>query len=95
MRRTRRDTRYLLSRPWEGLLSIVGDVEVERHDEERREVWVVSALPAHPEETLTLDLSGEDRSVTVRVLESGPIVRVDGSIRHRLRLAIVGDSPAS
>lgn len=90
MRRTRRDTRYLLSRPWEGLLGIVGDVVVERHDEKRREVWVVSALPAHPEEMLTLDLSGEEpRSMTVRVLESGPVVRVDGSIRHRLRLAII------
>lgn len=90
MRRTRRDTRYLLSRPWEGLLGLVGEVAVEWHDEERREVWVVSAMPAHPEELLTLDLSGQERrNMTVRVLESGPVVLVDGSIRHRLRLAIV------
>jgi hypothetical protein len=90
MRRTRRHTRYLLSRPWEGLLGISGDVAVELHDEVRRELWVVSVLPAHPEELLTLDLSGDERrSLTVRVVESGPVVHVDGSIRHRLRLAIV------
>jgi hypothetical protein len=90
MRRSRRHTRYLLSRPWEGLLGIVGHIAVERHDEERRELWVISALPAHPEELLTLDLSGQERhSMTVRVLESGPVVLIDGSIRHRLRLAIV------
>jgi len=90
MRRPRRDTRYLLSRPWEGVLGVVGEVAVEWHDKERHEVWVVSALPAHLEELLTLDLSGEGRRhMTVRVLESGPVVLVDGSIRHRLRLAIV------
>jgi hypothetical protein len=90
MRRSRRHTRYLLSRPWEGQLGIVGDVAIERHDEKERELWVVSALPVHPEEELTLDFSGrEPRSLRVRVLESGPVVFVDGTIRHRLRLAIV------
>jgi hypothetical protein len=78
-----------LSRPLDGLLRILGDVVFERHDEERREVWVVSALPAHREELLTLDLSGQERSMTVRVVESRPVVLVDGSVRHRLRLAIV------
>jgi hypothetical protein len=90
MRRSRRHTRYLLSRPWEGLLGIAGDVAVEQLDEQRREFWVVSAMPAHPEELLTLDLSGQDRGrMTVRVLESRPVVLVDGSMRHRLRLAVV------
>lgn len=88
MRRARRHPRYLLSRPWEGLLRILGDVVVERQDEERREVWVVSTLPAHCEELLTLDLLGQ-QTVTVRVVESRPVVLVDGSVRHRLRLAIV------
>jgi hypothetical protein len=90
MRRSRRHTRYQLSRPWEGLLGIAGDVAVERLDDQQREFWVVSALPAHPEEVLTLDLTGQQRrTLTVRVLESGPVVLGDGSIRHRLRLAIV------
>ena len=88
MRRTRRDTRYLLSRPWDGTLRIHGDVTVERHDESRRELWVVSELPAHREESLTLDVPGFGRTLQVRVVESNPVM-VDGAVRHRLRLAVV------
>jgi hypothetical protein len=88
MRRTRRDPRYLLSRPWEGTLSIPGDVVVERQDAERKELWVLSAVPAHREERLTLDLSGPRESFAVRVVESRPVL-IDGCVRHRLRLAIV------
>jgi hypothetical protein len=88
MRRTRRDTRYLLSRPWEGSLRIPGDVVVERHDEGQNELWVVSSAPVHREERLRLDLSGQDRSLAVRVVESSPVL-IDGVVRHRLRLAIV------
>ena len=88
MRRTRRDTRYLLSRPWEGSLRIPGDVVVERHDEQQNELWVVSTAPAHREERLRLELSGPDRSLAVRVVESSPVM-IDGVVRHRLRLAIV------
>lgn len=89
MRRTRRDTRYLLSRPWEGTLRISGDVVVERHDEERNELWVLSTAPAHREEQLRLKLSGPAGSLAVRVVESSPVL-LDGIVRHRLRLAIVG-----
>jgi hypothetical protein len=89
MRRTRRDTRYLLSRPWEGSLRIPGDVVVERHDEALNELWVVSTSPAHREERLRLDLTSPRRSLAVRVIESSPVL-LDGVMRHRLRLAIVG-----
>jgi hypothetical protein len=90
MRRTRRHVRYQLSRPWDGVLDVVGDVTVERHDDARREIWVVSTMPAYPTEQLTLELPGrERRNMRVKVLESGPIVQLDGSIWHRLRLAIV------
>jgi len=92
MRRTRRDPRYLVSRPWEGTLRIPGDVVVERHDEDQKELWVVSTAPAHREERLTLDLSGylstRGPSLTVRVVESRPVL-MDGVVRHRLRLAII------
>jgi hypothetical protein len=88
MRRTRRDTRYLLSRPWEGTMRIPGDVIVERHDEMLQELWVVSTLSVRRDEMLTLELTGPVRSFTVRVVESRPVL-VDGSIRHRLRLAVV------
>lgn len=88
MRRTRRDTRYLLSRPWEGTLCIPGDVVVERHDEDQNELWVLSMRPAHLEERMRLDLSTPGRSLHVRVLETSPVMR-DGIVHHRLRLAIV------
>jgi hypothetical protein len=89
MRRTRRDTRFLLSRPWEGTLRIPGDVIVERHDEEQNELWVLSTSPAHREEQLRLSLSGPSNSISVRVIESSPVL-LEGNVRHRLRLAIVG-----
>jgi hypothetical protein len=89
MRRTRRDARYLLSRPWEGSLRIPGDVVVERHDEALNELWVLSTSPAHREEQLRLDLSGPRRRLSVRVVESSPVL-LDGVMRHRLRLAILG-----
>jgi hypothetical protein len=88
MRRTRRDTRYLLSRPWEGTLRIPDDVVVERHDEAQNELWVLSPSPAHREERLRLDLLEPDRSLSVRVVDSTPVLQA-GFVRHRLRLAIV------
>ena len=89
IRRTRRDARYLLSRPWEGTLRIPGDVVVERHDETLNELWVVSTSPAHRDEQLRLDLADPRRSLSVRVIESSPVL-LDGIVRHRLRLVIVG-----
>jgi hypothetical protein len=88
MRRTRRDTRFLLPRPWEGILRIPGDVVVEEHDAEQKELWVVSSEPIRREELLTLDLASPGQSLTVRVVESKPVM-MDGMVRHRLRLAIV------
>jgi hypothetical protein len=88
MRRTRRDQRYLLSSPWEGTLRVPGEVVIERRDETQRELWVLSGVPAHREELLTLDLSRPEESLSVRVVESRPVL-IDGSVRHRLRLAIV------
>jgi hypothetical protein len=87
MRRRRRDPRYLLASPWEGTLRIPGEVVIERRDDERDELWVISSAPAHCEELLTLDVSGPE-ILTVRVVESRPVL-VDGGIRHRLRLSIV------
>lgn len=89
MRRTRRDTRYLLSRPWEGSLQLSGEVIVERHDEQQNELWVLSTTPAHLDERLRLKLSGPAASLAVRVVESRPVL-VNGLVRHRLRLAVVG-----
>ena len=87
MRRRRRDPRYLLTSPWEGTLRIPGEVVIERRDDDHDELWVLSSAPAHCEELLTLDVSGPE-TLTVRVVESRPVL-VDGSMRHRLRLAIL------
>jgi hypothetical protein len=87
MRRRRRDPRYLLASPWEGTFRIPGEVVIERRDEERDELWVLSGVPAHREELLTLDVAGP-KTLTVRVVESRPVL-IDGGVRHRLRLAIV------
>jgi hypothetical protein len=88
MRRTRRDPRFLVPRPWEGMLRIPGDVVVEEHDAEQKELWVVSSEPIRREERLTLDLASPGQSLTVRVVESRPVMMA-GVVRHRLRLAIV------
>ena len=88
MRRTRRDPRFLVPRPWEAILRIRGDVVVEEHDAEQKEFWVVSSEPIRREERLTLDLAPPGESLTVRVVESKPVM-MDGMVRHRLRLAIV------
>ena len=65
------------------------DVVIERYDE--KEVWVVCAAPAHRDELLTLDATGSGplKTMNVRVANSVPVV-IDGIVRHRLQLAIVG-----
>ena len=51
----------------------------------------MSSAPAHRDELLTLDANGSEPAVTmrVRVTSSVPLL-IDGVVRHRLRLAIVG-----
>jgi hypothetical protein len=88
MRRTRRDPRFLVPRPWEGMLRIPGDVVVEQHDAEQKEMWVVSSEPARREERFTLELTPPGQSLAVRVIESSPVM-MGGNVRHRLRLAIL------
>ena len=85
----RRDQRFTLSVPWEGALRVPTDVVVERYGE--KEVWVVSTAPAHRDEVLTLDAAGAEPALTmnVKVTSSVPVL-IDGVVRHRLRLAIVG-----
>jgi len=85
----RRDQRFTLSVPWEGALRVPTDVVIERYGE--KEVWVMSTAPAHRDEVLTLDASGAEPAVTmsVKVTSSVPVL-IDGVVRHRLRLAIVG-----
>jgi hypothetical protein len=85
----RRDQRFTLSVPWEGALRVLTDVVIEQYDD--KEMWIVSSAPAHRDEVLMLDATGLEPSETmnVRVMNSVPVL-VDGVVRHRLRLAIVG-----
>ncbi len=85
----RRDQRFTLSVPWEGALRVLNDVVIERYDD--KEMWIVSSAPAHRDEVLMLDATGLEPAVVmaVRVTNSVPVL-IDGVVRHRLRLAIVG-----
>ena len=85
----RRDQRFTLSDPWRGALRVLTDVVIERYGEQ--EVWVVSTAPAHRDEVLMLDATGSEppETMNVRVTNSVPVL-IDGVVRHRLRLAIVG-----
>jgi hypothetical protein len=91
MRGRRRDPRFALTVPWEGSLRLPGEVTIERRSD--GEVWIVSAVPAHRGERLTLEVMGPGPPVVlqVRVVDSTPVL-VDGVIRHGLRLAILGDA---
>ena len=91
MRGRRRDPRFVLTVPWEGALRLPGEVTIERRSES--EVWVVSTVPAHRGERLTLEVMGmgPPEILEVRVVDSTPVL-VDGVVRHGLRLAIVRDT---
>ena len=88
MRRTRRDPRFLVPRPWEGMLRIPGDVVVEQHDAEQKELWVVSSEPMRREEApdARSDAAGPEPDGARGREQAG---MKDGIVRHRLRLAIV------
>jgi hypothetical protein len=86
----RRHARYLLTEPIDGSLRVREEVAIERWDD--REIVVLSSAPSRTDETLTLELPGVGpRHVLVKVAEAKPIVAPDGSLRHRLRLAVQPD----
>lgn len=80
--------RFAVSDPWAGTMRVLRDVIVDRSNAE--ELLAVSHVPGIAGETMSLDLlgAGESLRLTVRVIESRPLI-VDGSVRHRIRLALV------
>ncbi len=70
-------------------MKVLRDVIVQ-HDEHGGLVTIGQA-PGVIGEQLTLDLAGAGQLVTlkVRVEESRPVI-LDGSVRHRVRLAVLG-----
>jgi len=83
--------RFPVPDPWQGWLRIPEDVTVERYM--GHTLRVVSRVPADPGEILTLAHVGSAplMAVAARVTECAPVV-TDGSLRHRLRLALLNGS---
>jgi hypothetical protein len=75
---------------WNGTIRVWRDVSIAA-DTTSPELSVVSDEPGVVHEEMTLGLSGPEGRVDlrVRVLESQPHV-VDGIVRHRLRLLMLG-----
>ena len=84
----RRGSRYRLSRPFDGSFLSFQEVAVERRSE--REIFASSDTAGRLGERLRLDVFGPGPRSTVHVqlAETTPII-VGGSLRYRLRLAIV------
>jgi hypothetical protein len=84
----RRDSRFRLSRPFDGSFLSFQEVDIERRTE--REVFVLSDTPVRSGERLRLDVVGPGPRSTVHVqlADTTPII-VGGSLRYRLRLEIV------
>lgn len=85
----RSHTRFAVANPWNGAIRFLRDVVVDRP--ERDELLAVSHAPAIVGEEMSLDLmgGGQNVAVKVRVIESRPVI-IDGAVRHRIRLGLVG-----
>jgi hypothetical protein len=86
----RKHSRFLLAQPIEGSVRLCEEVDVEELNE--REMIILSPQPCRVDERLAVEIPDDARArMQVRVSECGPAVAGDGSIRHRIRLAIERD----
>ena len=90
--------RYAVATPWDGAMRVLRDVVIQRTEQrtENDRLHAVSHLPGIVGEEMTLDLIGARGTLAlrVRVADSRPMM-VDGSVRHRIGLAVVkGDDKA-
>jgi hypothetical protein len=83
----RSHTRFTVASSWSGVIRLFRDAIVDRVEPD--ELRAISHTAAAVGEELSLDLIGAGQNVAlkVRVLESRPVI-VDGSVRHRIRLAL-------
>jgi hypothetical protein len=88
MQGRRSHPRFTLPATCEGSLRVLNDVVVQAAGDERQLV-AISPDPGTAAERLTLEVAGAGAVATldVEVTESRPVI-VDGSVRHRLRLAV-------
>jgi hypothetical protein len=77
-----------VANPWEGAVRVLRDVVIDRTSQD--ELMAVGQAPGVVGETMTLDLMGGGVALRLKVsvLESRPVI-INGSVRHRLRLALV------
>ena len=80
--------RFAVASPWDGSMRVLKDVVVHRTDSD--ELLAVGRTAGIVGEEMTLDVMGAGASLglRVRVLESRPVI-VDGSVCHRMRLAVL------
>ena len=86
--------RFAVSTPWDGSMRVLKDVVIHRTDTE--ELLAVSRTAGITGEEMTLDVmgAGESLGLRVRVVESRPVI-VDGSVCHRVRLALLTDEEST
>ena len=79
--------RFSVANPWGGVIRTLRDVVVQRTGP--YECVAITHAPGVVGETLRLDLlgGGQVLELEVRVIESRPVI-VDGTVRHRVRLAV-------
>ena len=80
--------RYVVATPWDGAMRVLRDVVI--HRTEGNELQAFSHVPAVADEEMTLDLMGAGATLglKVKVVDSRPVM-IEGSVRHRIRLAIL------
>ena len=85
--------RFAVASPWDGSMRVLKDVVVHRTDSD--ELLAVGRTAGIVGEEMTLDVMGAGATVglRVRVLESRPVI-VDGSVCHRMRLAVLNAETA-
>ena len=85
--------RFAVASPWEGSMRVLKDVVVQRAQQE--ELLAISHAAGVLGEEMTLDLIGSGKTLALRVhvVESRPVI-IDGSVRHRLRLRLLGAGAA-
>ena len=83
--------RYVVATPWDGAMRVLRDVVI--HRTEGNELQAFSHVPAVADEEMTLDLMGAGATLglKVKVVDSRPVM-IEGSVRHRIRLAILSNA---
>jgi hypothetical protein len=83
--------RFAVATPWDGAVRVLREIVVQRAEGDR--LLAVSHSPGIVGEEMTLDVMAAAASVRLRVkvMDSRPVI-VDGSVRHRIGLAMVNEA---